>query len=81
MSSCQTRSASSMAVGASVMLNCVGEEPDAAAVLAVPGAHLHRYGKSPRPGRKLGHVTVNAPGPALLAERVDVLTRLVPFVV
>ena len=69
------------AVGASVMLNCVGEEPDAAAVLAVPGAHLHRYGKSPRPGRKLGHVTVNAPGPALLAERVDVLTRLVPFVV
>jgi 5-(carboxyamino)imidazole ribonucleotide synthase len=29
-------------------------------VLAVPGAHLHRYGKAPRPGRKLGHVTVVA---------------------
>jgi 5-(carboxyamino)imidazole ribonucleotide synthase len=26
--------------------------------LAVPGAHLHLYGKSSRPGRKLGHVTV-----------------------
>lgn len=26
--------------------------------LAVPGAHVHLYGKGPRPGRKLGHVTV-----------------------
>lgn len=69
------------AVGASVMLNCVGSMPDAAAVLAVPGAHLHDYGKSPRPGRKVGHVTVTAPGPALLAERVDALVPLVPFVV
>ncbi len=25
--------------------------------LAVPGAHVHVYGKTPRPGRKLGHVT------------------------
>lgn len=25
--------------------------------LAVPGAHVHLYGKAPRPGRKLGHVT------------------------
>ena len=26
--------------------------------LAVPGAHVHLYGKGPRAGRKLGHVTV-----------------------
>ena len=26
--------------------------------LAVPGAHVHLYGKASRPGRKLGHVTV-----------------------
>jgi 5-(carboxyamino)imidazole ribonucleotide synthase len=25
--------------------------------LAVPGAHIHLYGKDPRPGRKVGHVT------------------------
>ena len=31
-----------------------------AAALAVPGAHLHFYGKAARPGRKLGHVTVVA---------------------
>jgi 5-(carboxyamino)imidazole ribonucleotide synthase len=29
-----------------------------AALEAVPGAHVQLYGKSPRPGRKLGHVTV-----------------------
>ena len=28
------------------------------AALAVPGAHVHLYGKQARPGRKLGHVTV-----------------------
>jgi 5-(carboxyamino)imidazole ribonucleotide synthase len=28
--------------------------------LAVPGAHVHLYGKGPRAGRKLGHVTVCA---------------------
>ena len=26
--------------------------------LTVPGAHVHLYGKSFAPGRKLGHVTV-----------------------
>jgi 5-(carboxyamino)imidazole ribonucleotide synthase len=45
----------------SAMVNLIGTLPDIAAVLAVPGAHLHLYGKAPRPGRKLGHVTVVAP--------------------
>ena len=26
----------------------------------LPGVHVHLYGKSVRPGRKLGHVTVRA---------------------
>ncbi|MFZ9688978.1 MAG: 5-(carboxyamino)imidazole ribonucleotide synthase [Phycisphaerales bacterium] len=41
-----------------VMTNIVGSMPTAASVLEQPNAHLHLYGKSPRPGRKLGHVTV-----------------------
>ncbi|HEX2577729.1 MAG TPA: hypothetical protein VHK88_15355, partial [Aquihabitans sp.] len=32
--------------------------------LAVPGAHVHRYGKEPRPGRKLGHITATGATPA-----------------
>jgi len=46
------------------MVNLLGDlwsggEPQWDQVLANPAAHLHLYGKaSPRPGRKMGHVTV-----------------------
>ncbi len=49
-----------------VMVNVLGDcwsagEPDWAAVLAVPGAHLHLYGKAePKPARKMGPVTCTA---------------------
>jgi 5-(carboxyamino)imidazole ribonucleotide synthase len=46
------------AIGRSAMVNLIGETPPPGAVLAVDGAHLHLYGKAPRPGRKLGHVTI-----------------------
>jgi 5-(carboxyamino)imidazole ribonucleotide synthase len=39
-------------------VNLVGEVPPHQSLLAVPGAHLHLYGKTPRAGRKLGHVTL-----------------------
>ncbi|NDY91147.1 5-(carboxyamino)imidazole ribonucleotide synthase [Ideonella livida] len=53
-----------------VMLNLLGDlwgdgrapgrTPDWAAVMALPGAHLHLYGKaSARPGRKMGHLTLS----------------------
>lgn len=48
------------------MVNLLGDvwnsgEPDWDAALAVPGAVLHLYGKGdPRPGRKMGHITVVA---------------------
>ena len=67
---------------ASAMLNLMGdlwERPRAAAaapnwapVLALPGVHLHLYGKAqPRPGRKMGHLTVTAAE----AGRADELAR------
>jgi 5-(carboxyamino)imidazole ribonucleotide synthase len=53
-----------------VMLNLLGDlwqkggvagEPDWRSVLALAGAHLHLYGKrDPRPGRKMGHLTLTA---------------------
>lgn len=52
---------STTAIGASAMINLIGELPVSAQVLAIPSAHLHLYGKEPRPGRKLGHVTLRAP--------------------
>jgi 5-(carboxyamino)imidazole ribonucleotide synthase len=54
--------------GASAMINLIGQLPRRESVLAVPGAHLHLYGKAPRPGRKLGHVTFLADNHERLAE-------------
>jgi 5-(carboxyamino)imidazole ribonucleotide synthase len=58
------------------MLNLIGDAPDASAVLAVPDAHLHWYGKAPRAGRKVGHITVRAPDAETLAARVADLERI-----
>ena len=46
--------------GFSAMINIIGSMPDAIKVLKIPGAHLHDYGKEPRAGRKLGHLTIRA---------------------
>lgn len=65
---------------AAVMLNLLGDlwfdaqgqerTPPWAAVLALPGAHLHLYGKSgARPGRKMGHLTLAAQTPELARAR------------
>jgi 5-(carboxyamino)imidazole ribonucleotide synthase len=43
------------------MVNLIGRLPPASALLALPGVHWHDYGKSPRPGRKLGHLTQVCP--------------------
>jgi len=59
--------------GHSAMLNLIGDVPESSEVLAVPDAHLHLYGKSPRPGRKLGHVTLRAASPERLALRLSEL--------
>jgi 5-(carboxyamino)imidazole ribonucleotide synthase len=64
--------------GVSAMLNCIGVLPDPAAVLRVEGAHLHRYGKALRPGRKVGHVTVVAPDSAMLEARMAELAEVLP---
>ena len=54
------------AVAPSVMVNLVGASPPLDELAALPGAHVHLYGKEPRPGRKLGHVTlVGAPDEAV----------------
>ncbi len=67
---------STAAIGHSAMLNLIGELPDSTEVLAVPNAHLHLYGKAPRPGRKVGHLTVRADRADKLASR---LLELPPF--
>jgi 5-(carboxyamino)imidazole ribonucleotide synthase len=64
---------STAAVGISAMINLIGEIPESAEVLNVSNAHLHLYGKEPRAGRKLGHVTVRADHPEKLQQRLSAL--------
>lgn len=64
---------SSAAVGVSAMINLIGELPESAEVLQIPNAHLHLYGKEPRAGRKLGHVTVRADQVEKLQQRLAAL--------
>jgi 5-(carboxyamino)imidazole ribonucleotide synthase len=59
--------------GESAMINLIGAIPDEAKILAVPGAYLHLYGKAPRPGRKIGHVTVTAADSSTLEARLEAL--------
>jgi 5-(carboxyamino)imidazole ribonucleotide synthase len=63
-------------VAPAAMVNLIGTEPDGTAVLAVPGAHLHRYGKAERPDRKIGHVTVLGADERQRDERLDAVRRL-----
>ncbi|HSV45523.1 MAG TPA: 5-(carboxyamino)imidazole ribonucleotide synthase, partial [Ramlibacter sp.] len=78
-----------------IMLNLLGDlwfrdgdggaerAPHWAAVLALPGTHLHLYGKlSARAGRKMGHLTVTGASPEQVratALRCSELLGLAPF--
>jgi 5-(carboxyamino)imidazole ribonucleotide synthase len=55
---------STRARGHCAMVNLIGTVPPREAVLAHDGAHLHDYGKQPRAGRKVGHITLVRPSVA-----------------
>jgi len=49
---------STRARGHSAMINLIGELPAREPLLREAGLHWHDYGKTARPGRKLGHLTL-----------------------
>jgi 5-(carboxyamino)imidazole ribonucleotide synthase len=55
------------------MVNLIGGVPAREDVLALPGASIQLYGKSPRPGRKVAHMNLVAPS------REELLARLEPL--
>lgn len=44
--------------GHAAMVNFIGRKPDLTQLLSLRGLHVHLYGKSERPGRKIGHATL-----------------------
>jgi 5-(carboxyamino)imidazole ribonucleotide synthase len=63
--------------GHAAMLNFIGELPAHETVLRHAGAHLHDYGKTPRPQRKLGHCTLVDDRRDRLLERLAALQAAV----
>jgi 5-(carboxyamino)imidazole ribonucleotide synthase len=59
------------AVSPAVMINLIGGVPPLERLLRVPGAHVHLYGKEPRPGRKVGHVTLVGAGEADVTDAIQ----------
>ncbi|PLW84099.1 5-(carboxyamino)imidazole ribonucleotide synthase [Kineobactrum sediminis] len=62
--------------GHSAMVNFIGNMPDSRQLLDIPGLHLHSYGKSAAPGRKLGHATLCGATAEQLAKNTERLIEL-----
>jgi 5-(carboxyamino)imidazole ribonucleotide synthase len=63
--------------GYAAMVNLIGTLPETEAVLKLPETHLHLYGKSPRPGRKIGHINLLANDYETLLVRVKAVESLI----
>ena len=63
--------------GHSAMLNIIGDLPDIEKALRLPNTRLHLYGKEPRPGRKIGHVTLRVDDAGALADGIEWLRPVV----
>lgn len=64
------------AVGHAAMVNLIGKMPATEELLSIRGLHLHNYGKSERPNRKLGHINLVSPDAASLTRPLAAVQRL-----
>lgn len=60
------------------MVNIIGVGSFSRDMLEIPGCHIHWYGKSARPKRKLGHFNVSAENYKILSERLTELQQHLP---
>ncbi|QUJ67534.1 5-(carboxyamino)imidazole ribonucleotide synthase [Photobacterium sp. GJ3] len=66
------------AIRSTVMINILGEDTVPTDVLALPGCHIHWYGKEKRAGRKMGHINVTAASHNELVQTLDTLAQHLP---
>ena len=62
----------------SAMINVLGQASIPAEVLNTPDVLSHWYGKSQKPGRKMGHINVSANSNNALAEKLEALANVLP---
>ena len=61
----------------SAMVNFIGDAPPDAELAAIAGVHIHHYGKTPKPQRKVGHATVTASTADELEKKLALVQSLV----
>jgi 5-(carboxyamino)imidazole ribonucleotide synthase len=61
-----------------VMFNHIGEHPNLSKILHLPNIYYHDYGKKPRPGRKIGHVTFSVSDRTMLHPTLEKLQGFYP---
>ena len=59
------------------MINLIGALPKKADICAIAGATYHDYGKQPKPGRKVGHVTIVQSDKAAFDQAVAAVDALI----
>lgn len=66
------------ALAPTCMLNLIGETGPIPRLLQLPYTHLHLYGKTPKPGRKIGHINILADSAEELRWRAMNTASLLP---
>lgn len=62
--------------GPCAMVNFIGAVPELSRLAAIPGLHVHLYGKQAKPARKIGHANLTADSEAQLKVALERLTAL-----
>ena len=75
---CSLPLGSTALVRPSLMVNILGEDTVPEGILAIPGLHLHWYGKTKRAGRKMGHINLSGATTTELKARFETLMSLLP---
>lgn len=75
---CQLPLGSPALVRPSAMINILGTDNVPEGVLAIPSVTLHWYGKSKRPGRKMGHINVSGSDRGELLYRLQQVVKQLP---
>lgn len=75
---CELPLGSTSLVRPTAMVNIIGEDNVDEKVLAIPSLTIHWYNKSKRLGRKMGHINVSGENELELAERLELLSKILP---
>lgn len=69
--------ASTECVGSSLMVNLIGDVPEISNLLDFGKSNIHLYQKSPKPNRKLGHITYEVENLEQVETKINKLQELV----